>query len=148
MAYLSLSGIDNNKYSLEFINWLFEGLTENKIKRVLQVGLDNGYLSSLLLARTFFSDFQYLGIGNVMGLQIPMQFDRENFFLTDDIMRVEAFTRAAYFIVSGGPCVMVVEDMQGPLFYWPLLKPQDVMITYGTVPDAESVVPDWYYKTK
>lgn len=130
LGYPSLTGIQNNKYSPEFINWLFQEIERENINNVVQLGLDNGYLSSLFVARNVFSPFKYLGVGKGDGLPALMKLETDNFLLVDGINRVEVVSRVAYFIMGNPKSILLVEEMQwGPLFYWPLLKPTDIMIT-------------------
>lgn len=133
MNHVSISGIENRKYHWNFLHWLFASMDENGIKSIIQIGLDNGYLASLLLMRTAFTDFSYLGVGSPIGLPVVMSYDRNNFFFTDKINNVETVSKVAMFLISNGPSIVICEEMTfGPLFYFPLLKPGDVMVTEGT----------------
>ena len=145
-----LSGIDNKKYSTEFLQWIFNSIEENSIKNIVQIGLDDGYLSSLFLSRVKYNDLNYLGIGQRN--DIPEQITKEeNFFFVDGINNVETVAKVANFVISNGLCIVICEEMQyGPLFYFPLLKPGDVMVTHGkaNLPGQNDVTDEWKYYIK
>ena len=125
--YSSLTGVPNNKYDWNFIVWLFDAIERNKISRCVQVGLDSGYLSSLLISRSIFSEFDYLGIG-----KSPENFKDwlEKFHFCDDVRNVEGIAKAAYFIISSSsPVIMICEISDAFVMYNALLRPGDIMLT-------------------
>ena len=151
--FQTLMFTDNDiKYSAIFLEWLSKSIRENEIKSVVQIGLGNGYLSLLFLQRAKHMGLKYLGVGSIKDISELVSIDDiSSFFQTETINNVETVGKVAMFLVFGGPSMVVCEEMQyGPLFYFPLLKPGDVMITYGQadLPGQNDITDGWKYYIK